>query len=80
MNVKFKDGISGFIWKSGVVEVYTEELSDKERSFLYNLCMARGNACFIGDQEDIVDQLTDGLDVDNDWLVDNGLNEVMELV
>ena len=78
MNVKFKDGISGFIWKSGIVEVYTEELSDKERNFLYN--MARGNSCFIGDQEDIVDQLTDGQDVDNDWLVDNGLDEVLELV
>ena len=78
MNVKFKDGISGFIWKSGVVEVYTKELSDKERNFIYN--MARGNSCFIGDQEDIVDQLTDGQDVDNEFLVDNGLNEVLELV
>jgi len=78
MNVKFKDGISGFIWKSGVVEVYTKELSDKERNFLYN--MARGNSCFIGDQEDIVDQLTGGQDVDNEFLVDNGLNEVLELV
>ena len=78
MNVKFKDGISGFIWKSGVVEVYTKELSDKERNFLYN--MVRGNSCFIGDEEDIVDQLTDGQDVDNEWLVDNGLNEVLELV
>ena len=78
MNVKFKDGISGFIWKSGVVEVYTKELSDKERNFLYN--MARGNSCFIGDEEDIVDQLTDGLDVDNEFLVDHGLDEVLELV
>ena len=78
MNVKFKDGISGFIWKYGVVEVYTEELSDKERNFLYN--MARGNSCFIGDEEDIVDQLTGGQDVDNEFLVDNGLNEVLELV
>jgi len=78
MNVKFKDGISGFIWKSGVVEVYTKELSDKERNFLYN--MARGNSCFIGDEEDIVDQLTDGQDVDSEFLVDNGLNEVLELV
>ena len=78
MNVKFKDGISGFIWRSGVVEVFTEELSDKERNFLYN--MARGNSCFIGDEEDIVDQLTGGEDVDNEWLVDHGLNEVLELV
>ena len=78
MNVKFKDGVSGFIWKSGVVEVYTEELSDKERNFLYN--MARGNSCFIGDEEDIVDQLTGGQDVDNEWLVENGLDKVLELV
>jgi len=78
MNVKFKDGVSGFIWKNGVVEVYTKELSDKERNFLYN--MARGNSCFIGDEEDIVDQLTGGQDVDSEFLVDNGLNEVLELV
>ena len=78
MNVKFKDGISGFVWNSGVVEVFTEELSDKERNFIYN--MVGRNSCFIGDEEDIVDQLTDGRDVDNEWLVDNGLNEVLELV
>jgi hypothetical protein len=78
MNVKFKDGISGFVWNSGVVEVFTEELSDKERNFIYN--MVDRNSCFIGDEEDIVDQLTDGRDVDNEWLVDNGLNEVLELV
>ncbi len=78
MNVKFKDGISGFVWNSGVVEVFTEELSDKERNFIYN--MVDRNSCFIGDEEDIVDQLTDGLDVDNEWLVSNGLNEVLELV
>ena len=42
--------------------------------------MARGNSCFIGDEEDIVDQLTDGLDVDNEFLVDYGLDEVLELV
>jgi hypothetical protein len=78
MNVKFKDGISGFVWNSGVVEVFTEELSDKERNFIYN--MVNRNSCFIGDEEDIVDQLTDGRDVDNEWLVDNGLNEVLELV
>ena len=78
MKVKFKDGVSGFIWRSGVVEVFTEELSDKERNFLYN--MVRGNSCFIGDEEDIVDQLTGGQDVDNEFLVDNGLNEVLELV
>lgn len=78
MNVKFKDGISGFVWNSGVVEVFTEELSDKERNFIYN--MVDRNSCFIGDEEDIVDQLTDGRDVDNEWLVSNGLNEVLELV
>jgi hypothetical protein len=78
MNVKFKDGISGFVWNSGVVEVFTEELSDKERNFIYN--MVDRNSCFIGDEEDIVDQLTDGRDVDNEWLVDNGLNEVLELI
>jgi len=78
MKVKFKDGVSGFIWRSGVVEVYTEELSDRERNFLYNAVPR--DACFIGDQEDIVDQLTDGQEVDNEWLVDNGLNEVLELV
>ncbi len=78
MNVKFKDGISGFVWNSGVVEVFTEELSNKERNFIYN--MVDRNSCFIGDEEDIVDQLTDGRDVDNEWLVSNGLNEVLELV
>ena len=78
MKVKFKDGVSGFIWKIGVVEVYTEELSDTQRNFIYN--MVGGKECFIGDEEDIVDQLTGGEDVDNEWLVDHGLNEVMELV
>ena len=78
MNVKFKDGVSGFIWRSGVVEVFTKELSDTQRNFIYN--MVGGKECFIGDQEDIVDQLTDGLDVDNEFLVDYGLDEVLELV
>ena len=64
---------------SGVVEVYTEELSDTQRNFLYNM-VAYGKSCFIGDEEDIVDQLTGGQDVDTEWLVDNGLNEVLELV
>ena len=78
MKVKFKDGVSGFIWRSGVVEVFTKELSDTQRNFIYN--MVGGKECFIGDEEDIVDQLTGGEDVDNEWLVDHGLNEVMELV
>ena len=78
MNVKFKDGVSGFICRSGVVEVFTKELSDTQRNFIYN--MVGGKECFIGDEEDIVDQLTGGEDVDNEWLVDNGLNEVLELV
>ncbi len=78
MNVKFKDGISGFVWNSGVVEVFTEELSDKERNFIYN--MVDRNSCFIGDEEDIQDQLVGFEDVDNEFLVNHGLDEVLELV
>jgi len=42
--------------------------------------MVDRNSCFIGDKEDIQDQLVGFEDVDNEFLVNHGLDEVLELV
>jgi hypothetical protein len=83
MNVKFKDGVYGFIWnfKYGVVgEVFTEQLSDKETQLLYRT-MHEDNYLII-DEDDIKDCFLWGNDIMDEDEFYNGykLDKVMELV
>ena len=83
MNVKFKDGVYGFIWDSGVTHIFTEELSEKERKMLYDVVDGLTDACFVGDDDDIETVITDYEDVDEVFLTEDsrsGLDKVLELV
>ena len=80
MNVKFKDGVYGFIWVNGEIgEVFTEQLSDKEIQLLYRTM--HEDHCLVVDEEDFQDCFTDGEDfIEEDEFYGCGLDKVMELV
>ena len=81
MNVKFKDGVYGFIWDSEVTYIFTEELSEKERRMLYNVVDGLTDAYFVGDDDDIETVITNYKDMDEESLSDYyGIDKVLELV
>jgi len=81
MNVKFKDGVYGFVWEQNgtVGEIFTEPLSDKDIQLIYRTL--NDDYMLIVDDEDFMNCFTDGDDnIDEDDFYNCTLDKVMEFI
>ena len=86
MNVKFKDGVYGFVWEQNgtVGEIFTEPLSDKDIQLIYRVIDE--DHMLIADDEDFINCFYDGSDDVDDWCLSEKdyygcqLDKVMEFV
>jgi hypothetical protein len=81
MNVKFKDGVYGFVWENDgtIGEIFTEPLSDKDIQLIYRTL--NDDYMLIVDDEDFMNCFTDGDDnIDEDDFYNCTLDKVMEFV
>ena len=81
MNVKFKDGVYGFVWEQNgtVGEIFTEPLSDKDIQLIYRTL--DDDYMLIVDDEDFMNCFTDGDDnIDEDDFYNCTLDKVMEFI
>ncbi len=81
MNVKFKDGVYGFVWEQDgtIGEIFTEPLSDKDIQLIYRVIDE--DLMLIVDDEDFMNCFTDGDDnIDEDDFYNCTLDKVMEFI
>jgi len=81
MNVKFKDGVYGFVWENDgtIGEIFTEPLSDKDIQLIYRVIDE--DHMLIVDDEDFMNCFTDGDDnIDEDDFYNCTLDKVMEFI
>ena len=81
MNVKFKDGVYGFVWEQDgtIGEIFTEPLSDKDIQLIYRTL--NDDYMLIVDDEDFMNCFTDGEDnIDEDDFYNCTLDKVMEFI
>lgn len=80
MELKLKDGVFGFTWNfedGEIGEVFTEQLTPREMELVSKV--SGDDVCVILSNEDIVFVFDEDI-VDQDELVEMGLDGVMELV